>query len=285
MSNKPQNPYSKRRNTEQNARASRYRNTADAHVSTGDDTEPTVLTGISDFVTRLSTEIRKWFRGLGAREVRIAITPSLTTQLALDVIEAKKRTGFDDQNSAHEDLLKILWRILKPDIPYQRISPIWPDIGFQGKNPATDFRGQGVLGLINLVHFVENYETEAQDMLHRPHGGFPLALAAINISAKLTTLLMQHPGEMGNRLFAGTNSSEEQERRFDELFTLVFMNFESFYSDAIAEYLKDGNPAFTIMQFNPIMEKYLKVLTSTILANEFESKYASVALQRQNQRS
>lgn len=28
-----------------------------------------------------------------------------------------------------------------------RISKQWQDIGFQGNNPATDFRGMGLLGL------------------------------------------------------------------------------------------------------------------------------------------
>lgn len=273
----------KRRNTDAN-RAARYRNTADAHVAYDGDpnAEPTIMNGLSEFVSRFASELRKFFRGFGAREARVAVEPTLATQLALDVINGKKSTSFDDENSGHLELLQELWKLLQPDVPYERLSTNWSDIGFQGKNPATDFRGQGMLGLLNLLHFCKNYQPEAQDMLHRPHGGFPLALAAINISAKLTQLLTTHPGEMGNRLFAGTNSSDEQEGRFDELFSLVFINFESFYSDSIAEYLKHSNPAFTIMQFNPIMEKYFKVLTETILVGDFETKYTSVALRRQS---
>jgi hypothetical protein len=30
----------------------------------------------------------------------------------------------------------------------ERISKDWQDIGFQGKDPATDFRGTGYLGLL-----------------------------------------------------------------------------------------------------------------------------------------
>ena len=33
-----------------------------------------------------------------------------------------------------------------------RITPQWQDIGFQGNNPATDFRGMGLLGLQALLY-------------------------------------------------------------------------------------------------------------------------------------
>lgn len=45
-----------------------------------------------------------------------------------------------------------LWSSLKPDFPLKsRIGQHWGEIGFQGDDPATDFRGMGLLGLKNLV--------------------------------------------------------------------------------------------------------------------------------------
>jgi hypothetical protein len=35
--------------------------------------------------------------------------------------------------------------------PSQRITKQWQDIGFQGDDPGTDFRGMGMLGLHNLM--------------------------------------------------------------------------------------------------------------------------------------
>ena len=32
-----------------------------------------------------------------------------------------------------------------------RVSKQWQDIGFQGDDPKTDFRGMGMLGLLNLL--------------------------------------------------------------------------------------------------------------------------------------
>lgn len=44
-----------------------------------------------------------------------------------------------------------LWEFLKPNTPLEsRISKQWCEIGFQGDDPKTDFRGMGLLGLYNL---------------------------------------------------------------------------------------------------------------------------------------
>ena len=48
-------------------------------------------------------------------------------------------------------MLDQLWKNLKPNEKLiSRISDQWISIGFQGNDPATDFRGAGLLGLINL---------------------------------------------------------------------------------------------------------------------------------------
>lgn len=45
-----------------------------------------------------------------------------------------------------------LWKELRPDTPLTgRISKQWCEIGFQGSDPKTDFRGMGLLGLHNLL--------------------------------------------------------------------------------------------------------------------------------------
>lgn len=36
----------------------------------------------------------------------------------------------------------------------------WKDIGFQGKDPRTDFRGGGHLSLLCLLYLVENYRAD-----------------------------------------------------------------------------------------------------------------------------
>lgn len=49
-------------------------------------------------------------------------------------------------------LYRQLWDLLMPTVKLEsRITKQWGDIGFQGDDPKTDFRGMGMLGLINLV--------------------------------------------------------------------------------------------------------------------------------------
>merc|ERR1712137_123715 len=116
------------------------------------------------------------------------------------------------------------------DLPFERISRSWDNIGFQGKDPATDFRGQGLLGLTNLMFFAKYYRDDSKEMLSRPHGGFPFAIAAINISAYLTSLIEDHMGEIGNRLFMHAEDAQSAIAVFNELFGVVFLHFDAFYS-------------------------------------------------------
>jgi hypothetical protein len=72
------------------------------------------------------------------------------------------------------------------------ISSSWKEIGFQGKDPGTDFRGMGLLGLSQLAYFSKaKTEVARQIMLisNDPNGYFPFAVAGINITSFLLQLL------------------------------------------------------------------------------------------------
>ena len=67
-------------------------------------------------------------------------------------VEALKNTAFDSENLEHERGLVELWELLQPGVPLlQRKTKDWQNIGFQGEDPKTDFRGMGVLSLQNLM--------------------------------------------------------------------------------------------------------------------------------------
>eukprot|EP00116_Pleurobrachia_bachei_P002493 sb/3462755/ len=54
----------------------------------------------------------------------------------------ERREVYNTENEVHEALLMELWGTLQPDNPLEnRISEQWDIIGFQGTDPATDFRG------------------------------------------------------------------------------------------------------------------------------------------------
>lgn len=59
------------------------------------------------------------------------------------------------------------------------ISKQWQDIGFQGDDPRTDFRGMGMLGLDQLVFFTTQYNSLARHVLSRslhPTFGYSFAI-------------------------------------------------------------------------------------------------------------
>lgn len=80
-----------------------------------------------------------------------------------------QRTRFVVGDSQHEAFLTELWELLITG-PFERVSSRWSEIGFQGKDPATDFRGQGLLGVQNLYHFSREYKAQAVEILARDHG-------------------------------------------------------------------------------------------------------------------
>ncbi|KAL7708426.1 ELMO/CED-12 family [Lotmaria passim] len=62
----------------------------------------------------------------------------------------------------------------------------WKELGFQGVDPSTDFRGAGLFGLTQLVYLVEKHPEQWNAMLSPD---FMTAAAGINVSMRLMTLL------------------------------------------------------------------------------------------------
>ena len=63
----------------------------------------------------------------------------------------------------------------------------WKDMGWQGKDPATDFRGSGFLALENLIWFARAHPTTYDQLLNKTEGRradweYPFAAAGCNIT-------------------------------------------------------------------------------------------------------
>ncbi|KAG6423505.1 hypothetical protein SASPL_113903 [Salvia splendens] len=72
----------------------------------------------------------------------------------------KERLGvpYDETRNEHQEVLQALWDATFPGVKLKgMISEQWKDMGWQGANPATDFRGCGFLSLENLLYFAQNY--------------------------------------------------------------------------------------------------------------------------------
>ena len=67
-------------------------------------------------------------------------------------------TPYDKDNPDHEAQLLILWNSSFPEEELdKRITKKWGKLGFQGTDPATDFRGWGLFGLKNILYLAEKY--------------------------------------------------------------------------------------------------------------------------------
>ena len=73
-------------------------------------------------------------------------------QRLMTEVETLRSTTYNSEDLIHEQKLLQLWSLLQPAIPLPtRKTKLWQNIGFQGTDPKTDFRGMGLLGLENLL--------------------------------------------------------------------------------------------------------------------------------------
>mmetsp|Transcript_42064 Transcript_42064/g.40333 ORF Transcript_42064/g.40333 Transcript_42064/m.40333 type:complete len:126 (+) Transcript_42064:316-693(+) len=110
---------------------------------------------------------------------------------------------YDESNQLHEKHLKALYKDLfilpteeNPSFPERLLSEQWIDVGFQGKNPRTDFRGGGLLSLLCLRYFVTNYREYFDEMLRDTTSGFFLSISSINITHTLIIYFFMNKDEV-----------------------------------------------------------------------------------------
>ena len=231
----------------------------------------------ADFRLSVAAWLRKKQSSLAANT---CTEPTAGTLEALRVLRAHRSCAFDRTDAGHEGMLREVWGLLQPDVEFERVSTNWESVGFQGRDPATDFRGQGLLGLLSLLHLCRHHTGAARGMLSRH--GFPLAIAAINISSFLTKLVEKHAGLVGNALFAARGASEGGEadavEAFNELFCLTFLHFERVHTAAVTAYLDGGGlPALTVMQFNAIRAKFFVDLENDVNQGKYNDVFGARA--------
>lgn len=163
-------------------------------------------------------------------------------------VEDLRKEVFDSEKSEHEAMLLKLWDLLMPTVKLEsRVTKQWGDIGFQGDDPKTDFRGMGMLGLINLVFFSENYTDAARKVLsHASHPklGYSYAIVGINLTEMAYSLLKS--GALKPH-FYNTILGKPELLHFHQLYCYLAYEFDKFW---VAE-----EPE-SIMQFNQYREKF-----------------------------
>jgi len=111
----------------------------------------------------------------------------------LEEFKKYSRMDYDSTNETHEKLLLKLWKLSSPNKNLDnRISESWKDIGFQGKDPATDFRGVGVYGLWNLIFFASTYPKKYSRLIEKTKKdktSYPFVIAGLNVTMMLFEIL------------------------------------------------------------------------------------------------
>ncbi|KAJ6433409.1 hypothetical protein OIU84_017162 [Salix udensis] len=157
---------------------------------------------------------RSWIAGLFTRSpykrhdkvLDFCLTPHLEQRL--QKLQERMRTPFDETRPDHQEALRSLWIAAFPDVPLKGlISEQWKDMGWQGANPSTDFRGCGFISLENLLFFSRTYPASFRRLLFKQGGQratweYPFAVAGINVSFMLIQMLDLQSGivEMFNYL-------------------------------------------------------------------------------------
>ncbi|KAJ3681017.1 hypothetical protein LUZ60_015506 [Juncus effusus] len=210
---------------------------------------------IGNFLTRIGTLLRNFFsfssQSSEQNNLKVPLNLSPLQEERLRHLKRRLEMPFNSSSLVHQDGLKQLWSLAYPnqEIPPLK-SDLWKDMGWQGSDPSTDFRGGGFVSLENLIYFAKTYPVGFQRILHKKDGKrteweYPFAVAGINISYMLIQMLDLNSGKMMSRAGAKfVELLEGNEMAFDELYCVTFQMLDSEWLAKRATY----------MQFNEVLK-------------------------------
>ncbi|XWS32445.1 hypothetical protein CRYUN_Cryun23aG0159600 [Craigia yunnanensis] len=177
--------------------------------------------------------------------------------------ESDARPSFDLTPS--QEALRALWNAAFPKEELRDlISEQWKEMGWQGKDPSTDFRGGGFLSLENLLFFARNFRKSFQDLLWKQEGDrsvweYPFAVAGVNITCMLIQMLdleAVKPRTIIGGIFLKFLS--ENESAFDLLYCITFKLMDHQWLAMRASY----------MDFNTVMKATRRQLEKELLLED-----------------
>ncbi|XP_028766894.1 ELMO domain-containing protein A [Neltuma alba] len=181
------------------------------------------------------------------RENNRILPPSLSPlqEERLRNLRHRLEVPFDSFKTEHQDALKQLWTLAYPDRKLPGlISELWKEMGWQGADPSTDFRGGGFISLENLIFFAQKYPESFQRLLHKENGiraewEYPFAVAGINISFMLAQMLdLQAEIPSSSTGIRFLQLLEEDEMAFDNLYCIAFEMMDAQWLAKRASYME-----------------------------------------------
>lgn len=190
--------------------------------------------------------------------------PSAQALVNLHRWQLQLQAKFSHDNIEHETLLQRLWAALYPDRPFKPKSSKWKRAGFQGPDPATDFRGGGELALRCMLYFAEAYgdDVSARAALPplvahacacahaqlkriidgqapRTESNYPVAAAGINVVMVLSSILHLHGAGFTQQRRVFWPLFEDPVALY-ELFTVSFCMLDAMWVESGAKYMQFG---------------------------------------------
>ncbi|CAN6443142.1 unnamed protein product [Victoria cruziana] len=163
----------------------------------------------------------------------------------LRLLQQRIGVPFDGSRIDHQDALKQLWRLAysSRELPSLK-SEAWKEMGWQGCDPSTDFRGGGYISLENLIFFAKKYPEPFQNLLHKKEGKrsqweYPFAVAGVNLTFTLVQMLDLQSGPPSSIVAANfVRLLAEDEMAFDNLFCVAFMMLDAQWLAKRASYME-----------------------------------------------
>jgi hypothetical protein len=180
-------------------------------------------------------------------------------------LQSRIDVAYDSSVPEHQEALRALWKVAFPEEKLRDlISEQWKEMGWQGKDPSTDFRGGGFISLENLLFFARNFPKSFQDLLRKQEGDrsvweYPFAVAGVNITFMLIQMLDLEA--VKPRTLVGTTFLKfliENESAFDLLYCITFKLMDHQWLSMHASY----------MDFNAVMKSTRRQLERELLLDD-----------------
>ncbi|KAK3446035.1 ELMO domain-containing protein B isoform X3 [Eucalyptus grandis] len=163
----------------------------------------------------------------------------------LQRLQERLQVPFDETRPDHQESLRSLWYAAFPNVVLTAlISEQWKDMGWQGHNPSTDFRGCGFVSLENLLFFARTHPKSFHRLLFKEGGKratweYPFAVAGINVTFMLIQMLDLY--SVKPRCLPGVNFVKllgEDEEAFDVLYCIAFEMMDAQWLAMHASYME-----------------------------------------------
>jgi hypothetical protein len=129
----------------------------------------------------------------------------------------------DYEQVDHERMFQSIYRILTGDqLSCPTFGRHWELIGFQGADPATDIRGAGLLGLLQLLYLLQYHRTLALRIYALSidsQQNFPFAVVSLNLTGIVYNCFRQ------GKLYTKINKANSVWEICNQLFVALFYSF------------------------------------------------------------